>query len=83
MERTCDCCPEPAVVHETLVRDGVKTEVHLCAAHAQERGYVLPTAAGPALVVPEAEEAEGLQEIITVLETRLMVQHQVHLLAEV
>jgi protein arginine kinase activator len=51
MERTCDCCPEPAVVHETLVRDGVKTEVHLCAAHAQERGYVLPTAAGPALVV--------------------------------
>jgi protein arginine kinase activator len=51
MERTCDCCPEPAVVHETLVRDGVKSEVHLCAQHAQERGYILPTSSGAALVV--------------------------------
>ncbi len=51
MPRTCDCCPNPAVVHETLVTDGVKTEVHLCALHAQQRGYILPTATGPALVV--------------------------------
>ena len=51
MERQCDCCPNPAVVHETIVQDGFKTEVHLCADHAQERGYVLPTATGPALVL--------------------------------
>jgi protein arginine kinase activator len=51
MERTCDCCPNPAVVHETLVRNGVRTEIHLCAEHAVERGYILPTNVGPALVV--------------------------------
>ena len=46
MERTCDCCPNPAIVHETLVQNGVKNEVHLCAEHAAERGYILPTASG-------------------------------------
>jgi protein arginine kinase activator len=51
MERSCDCCPNPAVVHETIVRDGVRTEVHLCAEHAIDRGYLLPTNVGPALVV--------------------------------
>jgi len=51
MERTCDCCSNPAVVHETLMTGGVRTEVHLCAEHAVERGYVLPTSIGPALVV--------------------------------
>ena len=51
MSRSCDSCSTPAVVHETIVTDGVKTEVHLCAAHAQQRGYILPTATGPALVV--------------------------------
>ena len=50
MERTCDCCPQPAVVHETLVHNGVKNEIHLCAEHAAERGYILPTGAGPSLV---------------------------------
>jgi protein arginine kinase activator len=51
MERTCDCCPNPAVVHETLVHNGMKTEVHLCAEHAAERGYILPTGNGPSLIV--------------------------------
>ena len=51
MERSCDCCPNPAVVHETIVRDGVRTEVHLCAEHAIDRGYLLPTNVGQALVV--------------------------------
>jgi protein arginine kinase activator len=51
MDRSCDCCPNPAVVHETLVRNGARTEIHLCAEHALERGYILPTAAGPALIV--------------------------------
>jgi protein arginine kinase activator len=56
MERTCDCCPNPAVVHETLVHNGVKTEVHLCAEHAAERGYILPTATGPSLIVSKLVE---------------------------
>ena len=51
MERTCDCCPNPAVVHEIVVRYGVKAEVHLCAEHAQERGFLMPTSHGPALIV--------------------------------
>ncbi len=51
MERTCDCCPNPAVVHETVVHSGIQTEVHLCAEHAEQRGYILPSATGPALIV--------------------------------
>lgn len=51
MERTCDCCPNPAVVHEIVVKNGLKAEVHLCAEHAQERGFLLPTSQGPALIV--------------------------------
>jgi protein arginine kinase activator len=34
-----------------VVVNGVKSEVHLCAEHAQEQGFILPTAHGPALVV--------------------------------
>jgi protein arginine kinase activator len=51
MERTCDCCPNPAVVHEVVVKNGMTAEVHLCAEHAQERGLLLPTSEGPALAV--------------------------------
>lgn len=57
MERTCDCCPNPAVVHEIVVNNGMKSEVHLCAEHAQERGFVLPTAQGPALIVGKLLDA--------------------------
>ena len=56
MQRECVCCPEIAVVHETLVRDGVKSEVHLCVAHAQERGYILPSSEGPTLIVSKLLE---------------------------
>lgn len=58
MERTCDCCPNPAVVHETLVQNGVRSEIHLCAEHAVERGYILPTSVGPALVVGKLLERQ-------------------------
>jgi protein arginine kinase activator len=51
MQRLCDCCSNPATVHETLVENGVKTEVHLCAEHAVERGLIVPGPHGPALVV--------------------------------
>jgi protein arginine kinase activator len=51
METTCDCCPNPAVVHETVIRNGVKSEVHLCADHARERGYPLPSVDSPSILV--------------------------------
>ncbi len=51
MECQCDRCPSPAVVHEMVVLNGEKTEVPLCAEHAQEAGFVPATAHGPALVV--------------------------------
>jgi protein arginine kinase activator len=34
----CDLCDKPATVHELTVKDGVKTEVHLCEDHAQSAG---------------------------------------------
>lgn len=36
----CDHCDKPAVVHEVVIKDGQKTEVHLCEAHASAAGYV-------------------------------------------
>jgi protein arginine kinase activator len=38
----CDHCNKPAVVHEVVIKNGVKKEVHLCQAHAAAAGYVLP-----------------------------------------
>jgi protein arginine kinase activator len=39
----CDHCDKPAVVHEVTVKDGVKTEIHLCHEHALEAGVAMPT----------------------------------------
>ena len=39
----CDHCDKPAVVHEVTVKNGVKTEIHLCHEHAQEAGVAMPT----------------------------------------
>jgi len=36
----CDHCDKPAVVHEVVIKDGQKTEVHLREAHASAAGYV-------------------------------------------
>ncbi len=33
------------------MKNGMTAEVHLCAEHAQERGLLLPTSEGPALVI--------------------------------
>ena len=38
----CDHCDHPAVVHEVVVKDGIKKEVHLCETHAKEFGYAIP-----------------------------------------
>jgi protein arginine kinase activator len=42
MHQQCDHCDKPAVVHETVIRNGVKREVHLCEEHAQSKGITLP-----------------------------------------
>lgn len=39
MSKSCDHCDQPAVVHETVIKGGVASEVHLCEAHAAELGY--------------------------------------------
>jgi len=38
----CDLCGNPAVVHEVTIKNGVKTEIHLCAEHAKASGISLP-----------------------------------------
>ncbi len=42
-QQKCDHCDKPAVVHEVTVKNGVKTEIHLCQEHAQEAGVSMPT----------------------------------------
>ncbi len=42
MHQQCDHCDRPAVVHETVIRNGVKREVHLCEEHARSKGITLP-----------------------------------------
>jgi protein arginine kinase activator len=39
----CDHCDKPAVVHEVVIKGGVTSEVHLCAEHAAQKGYQVPT----------------------------------------
>ena len=39
----CDHCDEPAVVHEVTLKNGIKTEIHLCQEHAEEAGVSMPT----------------------------------------
>ncbi|MCA9286462.1 MAG: UvrB/UvrC motif-containing protein [Phycisphaerales bacterium] len=34
----CQHCDKPAVVHEVLIKNGKRTEVHLCETHAAEAG---------------------------------------------
>lgn len=38
----CDLCEKSAVVHEVVIRNGKKREVHLCEHHAKEAGVDLP-----------------------------------------
>ncbi len=39
----CDLCNKQAVVHEVTIKQGTSKEVHLCAEHAAEVGFQLPT----------------------------------------
>lgn len=38
----CDRCNKAAVVHEVTVKNGVKSEIHLCEDHASQAGVALP-----------------------------------------
>jgi protein arginine kinase activator len=38
----CDYCDNPAVVHETTVKNGLTKQTHLCENHARDAGIVLP-----------------------------------------
>ena len=38
----CDLCNQPAVVHEVIVKSGIKREIHLCEQHAVEAGIEMP-----------------------------------------
>lgn len=38
----CDFCDNPAVVHETTMKNGIAKEVHLCQEHAVEAGIEMP-----------------------------------------
>ena len=40
---TCDLCAQPATVHMTEIRNGQKSERHLCVAHAGQAGIQLPS----------------------------------------
>ncbi len=39
----CNHCDKPAVVHEVTLKNGIKTEIHLCQEHAEEAGVSMPT----------------------------------------
>ena len=38
----CDLCDNPAVVHEVTVKNGVKSEIHLCEGCARQTGVAMP-----------------------------------------
>ena len=63
----CDHCDKPAVVHEVVIKGGVTSEVHLCAEHAAQKGYQVPTVqvtqllaqfAGQVPMVPAAQRRD-------------------------
>jgi protein arginine kinase activator len=58
----CDKCNKAAVVHEVIVKAGVRREIHLCGDHAQEAGIDLPTPINQLLthcVIAQAGRAAG------------------------
>jgi len=42
----CDHCDQPAIVHEVIIRNGKRHEVHLCEEHARAIGYLPSGGAG-------------------------------------
>ncbi len=42
MFQKCDRCDRPAVVRETILKQGVHKEVYLCDEHAREAGIAMP-----------------------------------------
>lgn len=46
----CDHCDNPALVHEVVIREGKRHEVHLCEEHARAIGY-LPTGGSAPIIL--------------------------------
>lgn len=58
----CDVCGKPATVHEIVIKDGEKSEVHLCLHHAIEAGLAIPAAqpiAGLLASLPSKGQRQG------------------------
>ena len=55
----CDLCDNIALVHETVINNGVNRTVHLCAAHAAERGYELPLGLPQVQIITKVETTAG------------------------
>lgn len=54
--KKCDHCDNPAVVHEVVIRNGTTSEVHLCAQHAQAKGFEVPVTPVAALLSKIVEQ---------------------------
>jgi len=54
--KKCDQCDNPSVVHEVVIRNGVTSEVHLCAEHARARGFEVPQAPVASLISKLVEQ---------------------------
>jgi protein arginine kinase activator len=57
----CDHCDTPAVVHEVVIKNGTTSEVHLCAEHAAQKGYQVPTAPVTQLLAQFAGQIPAVQ----------------------
>ncbi len=57
----CDICDKAAVVHETLIRNALAVEVHLCAEHAIAAGYPLPIEQPIADIFPQLGEVAKVE----------------------
>jgi len=49
-DMNCDHCDKPALVHEVVIRNGKRHEVHLCEEHAKAIGY-LPTGSSAPVIL--------------------------------
>ena len=66
MFQKCDRCDRPAVVRETILKQGVHKEVYFCEEHAKEAGIAMPGHMPTKqiltqLLVPQAESARVLK----------------------
>lgn len=60
----CNKCDNEAVVHEVVIKNGVKKEIHLCAEHAASAGYtVQPVKSSPSQMVTKFIVSHGTKAV--------------------